>query len=155
VVECCGVLAPALEAGADFVVAQKVFCVGELAVMAAEFIADQAAAVATAGIAEAALPVIEEATVKLMGFAEQQLEQYMIGQVANAALQPLMSRIDAMMQNLVFGEEARAAAAAGPGFEMDHAHILAHADMMEAHGETIRGHGAAFAASVRSLDFSS
>ncbi|MCL2584998.1 MAG: hypothetical protein FWE35_21360 [Streptosporangiales bacterium] len=155
VVECCGVLATALDAGADFIVAQKMFCIGELVAMAAEFVADQAASVATLGIAEAALPVIEEATDKLMEYAEQQLEQYMIGQIANAALKPLMSKIDSMMENLVFGEESKAAAAIGSGVEMDHGHILEHAARMEEHGETIRGHAAKFTSNVRGLDFAS
>lgn len=155
VTECCDVLATALDAGADFVVAQKIFCIGELVAMAAEFVADQAASVATLGIAEAALPVIEEATDKLMEYAEQQLEQYMIGQIANAALKPLMTKIESMMQNLVFGEESKAAAAIGSGFSMDHEHIEAHAAMMEEHGATIRAHASKFTSSVSGLDFGS
>lgn len=154
IVECCDVLAEALDVGAEFIEGQKIFCIGELAVMAAEFVADQAASVATLGIAEAALPVIEEATTKLMEFAEQQIEQYVIGQIANAALQPLMDKLESTAEKLLFGGGG-ASGAVGEGFSMDHAHIIAHAQQMQGHADTIRGHGATFASNVQALDFSS
>jgi hypothetical protein len=54
----CHVLADALDVAAGYVIAQKVEAIAILIDMAAAFIADQAAAVATFGIAEAAAPVI-------------------------------------------------------------------------------------------------
>src|SRR5258708_11555880 len=52
IVEGCRILAEALDLGADYVVAQKLEAVGELIGMAAAFVADQAAAAATFGLAE-------------------------------------------------------------------------------------------------------
>ena len=49
------------------------------------FVADQAAAVATVGIAEAAVPVIIAAGRKLAESLIQDLEQYVIGQAIEAA----------------------------------------------------------------------
>lgn len=155
VTEACGVLATALDAGADFIEAQKIACIAELAVMAGEFVADQAAAVATAGIAEAALPVIEEATDKLIEFTEQELEQYLIGEIANAALQPLMGKIDSMIEGLVFGGGGSSGGAVGDGFEIDTGHVRAQAAQMKEHATTVRGHVSDFTGNVRSMDFSS
>src|SRR6185437_11916490 len=54
--EACDVLATALDGGADFIEAQKIACIAELVVLAAAFVADQAAAAVTFGLSEAALP---------------------------------------------------------------------------------------------------
>ena len=54
IVDGCHVLANALDVAAGYIVAQKAEAVAVLVGMAAAFVADQAAAVATAGLAEAA-----------------------------------------------------------------------------------------------------
>lgn len=152
-VEGCGVLATALDVGADFIVAQKWACIGELVGMAIAFAADQAAAVLTAGLAEGAMPVIEEGAEKLMEFAEQQIEQHLIGEIANAALQPLMGKIENMVQGLVI--EGGGEGIAGPSYEVDLDHVSTHAAVMKGHADTINGHVATFTTNLRSLDFSS
>jgi uncharacterized protein YukE len=53
-IQACHTVATALDVAADVIVGMKVEAIAELAVLAATFIADQAAAVATLGIAEAA-----------------------------------------------------------------------------------------------------
>jgi uncharacterized protein YukE/DNA-binding transcriptional regulator YdaS (Cro superfamily) len=153
-VEGCGILAPALEAGAALIESVKVACIAELAVMAAEFIADQAASVATLGIAEAALPVIEEATTKLMDFAVQQIEQFIIGEIMNAALQPLLDRLNRMVQGLLI-QPGIGTGDPGTGFEVHHEHLAVHAQRMGAHAETARGHVSAFTSNLGALDFAS
>lgn len=154
-VDGCKVLADALEAGAEFIVAQKLYCIGELGVMAAEFVADQAASVATLGLAEAALPVIEEATTKVMEFAEQQLEQQIIGQIMNAALQPLLDKLSAMAQGLLIHEAGGSGGGAGSGFEVDGGHLAAHAEKMSGHADTAQGHISTFTSNLGALDFAS
>ena len=57
----CTVLADALDAAAVYIVTQKAEAIAVLIETAAAFAADQAASVATLGLAEAAVPVIVEA----------------------------------------------------------------------------------------------
>ena len=152
-VDGCNILATALDVGADFIEGQKVACIGELIGMAAAFVADQAAAVATFGLAEAGLALIEEGAEKLMEFAEQQIEQYLIGEIANAALQPLIGKIESLVEGLVFGNGGEAAA--GPHFSADLEHITTHAGLMKGHAETIRGHVSTFTSNLNALDFNS
>ena len=152
-VEGCDVLATALDAGADLIVAQKYACIGELVGMAAAFVADQAAAFVTFGASEAALPLIEEGAEKLMEFAEQQIEQTLIGDIANAALQPLIGKIDSLVQGLVL--EGGGEGVAGPSYEVDFDHVTTHASVMQTHAGTVNGHVATFTANLHSLDFTS
>lgn len=152
-VEGCHILATALDTGADGIVAQKYACIGELTGMALAFAADQAAAFFTFGASEAALPLIEEGAQRLMEFAVQQIEQHIIGEVLNVALQPLMAKIENLVQGLVLpgGGDGRA----GASFEVDMAHVETHGELMRAHAETVSGHVSTFTANVRGLDFSS
>jgi hypothetical protein len=152
-VDGCGVLATALDAGADLIVAQKLACIGELVGMAVAFVADQAAAFVTFGASEAALPLIEEGAEKLMEFAEQQIEQTLVGDIANAALQPLMGKIDSLVQGLVL--EGGGEGVAGPSYEVDFDHVTTHAAAMKTHADTVNGHVATFTENLRSLDFTS
>jgi hypothetical protein len=73
IVTSCGALADALDAAGGYVVAQKAEAIGELIGMAAAFVADQAAALVTFGLSEAALPLIEEAAAKLVESLEADL----------------------------------------------------------------------------------
>jgi hypothetical protein len=152
-VDGCNVLAGALDVGADFIEGQKVACIAELVAMAAAFVADQAAAVVTLGASEAALPLIEEGAEKLVEFAEQQLEQYLIGQIANAALQPLIGKIEQLVEGLVI--QGGGGGTAGPVYGVDLDHLSTHAQLMKQHAQTVSGHVATFSSNLRSLDFSS
>ena len=153
-VDCCHVLATALDVGADFIQAQKIACIGELVGMAAAFVADQAAAVVTLGASEAALPLIEEGATKLMEFAEQQIEQYVIGEIANAALQPVIGKVAQLVEGLVLGNGA-GGGAVGASYEVDLDHLSTHAQIMKGHAQTVAGHIATFTSNLRSLDFAS
>jgi hypothetical protein len=152
-VDGCKVLAEALDVGADFIEGQKVACIGELIAMAAAFLADQAAAVVTFGASEAALPLIEEGAEKLMEFAEQQIEQYIIGQIVGAALKPLMAKVESIVQGLVIQGGGSATAASTFGVEMSQ--LEAHGEVMRSHAQTVSGHVQTFSSNVRSLDFTS
>jgi hypothetical protein len=81
----CTVLADALDAAGDYIVVQKGVAIADLIGMAAAFFADQAAAFVTFGASEAALPLIEEAAEKIVESLEQDLQQYIAGQVIEAA----------------------------------------------------------------------
>lgn len=153
-VDGCTVLATALDVGADFIQAQKIACIGELVGMAAAFVADQAAAFVTFGASEAALPLIEEGAEKLMSFAEQQIEQHIIGEIANAALQPLVGKVGQLAEGLVFGNGG-GGGTVGASYEVDLEHLSTHALIMKGHADTVAGHVDAFTSNLRSLDFNS
>src|SRR6266700_1577494 len=65
--------------------------------LAATFVADQAAAVATFGIAEAAVPLIIEAGERLVKSLVMDLQQEIIGKVIEAAAKPLFAKVEAAM----------------------------------------------------------
>jgi uncharacterized protein YukE len=106
--DACHAVVTALNAAADFIVAQKVVAIGELVALAASFAADQAAAVATLGLAEAALAAIELAARKTVEFLEQQLEQFIIAEVIEAGFSALKPVIESAMTGLVFEAAAGA-----------------------------------------------
>jgi hypothetical protein len=106
-IEGCHVLAMALDAAGEAVEIAKKAIIAALIVLAAAFVADQAAAIATAGIAEAALPAaLEVARVVIKG-ALDQLEQMAIAEALQAALGPLEDRLAAAVQGMALrGAEA-------------------------------------------------
>lgn len=148
----CHVLAEALEVGADVIVAQKVEALAELAVMAATFIADQAASVATLGLAEAAVPVIVEAGKKLLEALKQQIIQYIVGEVIEAAAKPLFAKIEQAMSGLDWSSTGGGAQAGG-GFQIDHEAAAAHLTTMQGHAETLRGHAQTLRGGLDGLAF--
>ena len=114
--DACNVVVKALDAAADFIVAQKVVAIGELVALAASFAADQAAAVATFGLAEAALAVIELAARKAVEFMEQQLEQFIVAEVIEAGFKALKPVIESAMKGFAFEATSGAlGVAAGAG----------------------------------------
>ncbi|GAA2805339.1 hypothetical protein GCM10010441_32710 [Kitasatospora paracochleata] len=157
-VQACHVVATALDVAADVIVAMKVETIAELVALAAAFIADQAAAVATLGAAEAAVILIEEAAKRLINYLEQQLEQYIIGQVVTAAIDPLVEVVANAVSGLVF-QAAEAAlgvgggGGGGTGFRIDPEALEAHAQMMHDHAETVAGHAQTFQAKAAGVSF--
>jgi uncharacterized protein YukE len=158
-VEACHVVAEALDAAADVIIGLKVEAIAELVVMAASFIADQAAAVVTFGLAEAAEALIVEGAEKLVEFLKQQVIQHIAGAVIGAAVGPLMEKVASSVKGLAF--EAVSAAmgegggggGAGSSFQIDPEAVKGHADVMRQHAETVRGHAQDFAAAAGNLSF--
>ncbi|AUG78624.1 hypothetical protein CFP65_3844 [Kitasatospora sp. MMS16-BH015] len=101
-IDCCGVLATGLELAADGIVVAKGAVIAELVAMAAEFAAEQAAAVATLGLAEAANVVIVEAGKRVVNAILQQIEQEIIGQLVSMAIEPFQAEIEKAVGGLVF-----------------------------------------------------
>lgn len=153
-VDACHVLATALDGGAEAIEVQKDVALGILVVQAVTFVADQAAAVGTAGVAEAALVPIEMAVRKAIQFAEREIEQYFIGQITNAALQPLTEKIEKMVVGLVI-PEGGGPGEKGDGFHVDHEHLDTHAQLMHNHADKVSGHVTNFASKLDAMDFSS
>jgi hypothetical protein len=156
VLDACQVLAPALDAAADYIVAQKVAAIADLIGMAAAFIADQAASIATLGIAEAAVPAIIAAGRALMESLVQDLVQYVIGEVVEAAAKPLFAKVEAMLSGLDWsggGSASGLAGTAGAGLELDAGSVRAQTALLRSHAANMRTHAVSFSSGVRALGF--
>ncbi|MFI2184985.1 WXG100 family type VII secretion target [Streptomyces sioyaensis] len=159
-VNACHAVADALDIAADTIVAMKLEAIAELTVLAITFIADQAAAVATLGIAEAAEALVIEAAEKLMDYLVQQLEQYIIGQVIEAAIDPLVETVGKAVGGLVFqaagsalGVSAGGGGRAGESFSIHPEALHARAEKLHAHARTVAGHAAEFQTKAAGASF--
>jgi uncharacterized protein YukE len=153
----CHVLADALDAGADYIVAMKGECIAELGVLAASFVADQAAAVATMGLAEAAMALIVKAAETAVDYLEQQLIQYLIAQVVDAALTPLLGVVEKAVAGMTYAglEDMLGVSANGPGdgWMVHPENLTAHARLFAVHAETVQGHAQALSGKLAGLSF--
>ena len=151
----CEVLAVALDVAAGYIVVQKAEAIAILIGMAEAFIADQAAAVATLGIAEAAVPVLIEGAQLLVKSLVMTLEQHIIGEVIEAAAKPLFAKVQAAMAELDWSKSAGANAdAAKPtGFSVNPELVRAHVASLRSHAATMLSHGERFQVGVRALAF--
>ncbi|MGW4803660.1 WXG100-like domain-containing protein [Kitasatospora sp. NPDC004272] len=157
-VQACHVVAEALDVAAGVIVAMKVETIAELVALAAALVADQAAAVATFGIAEAAVLAIEEAAKRLINYLEQQLEQYIIAQVVEAAIGPLVDTVANAVSGLVFRAAESALGGSGgggggSGFRIDPDALEEHARMMHEHAETVAAHAEVFQSKIAGVSF--
>jgi hypothetical protein len=148
----CHVLADALDVAAGYVMAQKVEAIAILIDMAAAFIADQAAAVATFGIAEAAAPVIIVGAEKLVQSLAADLEQYILAKVVEAAAKPLLAKIEDAVSGLDWSKSGAQADQANE-FSIDPAAVAQHVTVLRQQAAQIGQHGTQFAAKVRALNF--
>ncbi|WP_456298583.1 WXG100-like domain-containing protein [Kitasatospora mediocidica] len=155
----CHTVATALDAAADVIVAMKMQAVAELAALAVTFVADQAAAVATLGLAEAGMALIVEGAEQITDYLEQQLEQYVIGQVIEAAITPLVAVVAKAVNGLAFSAVAGilgasgSADSGGTGFKIDPAALEDHAETMNGHAQEVAGHAEALRGKLAGVDF--
>jgi hypothetical protein len=148
----CGVLADALDAAAGYIVVQKAEAVATLVGMAAAFVADQAAAVATFGLAEAAVPVIIEGAERLVKSLVLDLQQYVIGKVIEAAAKPLFAKVEEAVAGLDWSKSGAPHGTSG-GFSMEPEAVLTQVAALRTHAQAMRAHAATFRSGVRGLDF--
>ena len=153
IVEAAGIVAAALDAWAAYIVVQKGLAIAQMVEMAVEFFADQAAAVATFGIAEAALPVIIEAGQKVGQSLIQDLEQYVLGKVIDAALKPFMAKVQSLLSGLDWGNTSSAGSGAGDGFSVDEAAVRSQLSTLRSHADTMVGHGQTLRNGLAGLSF--
>ncbi len=151
-VDGCHVLADALDVAAGYIVVQKAEAVAVLIGMAAAFVADQAAAVATFGLAEAAVPVIVEGAERLVKSLVMDLEQYLIGKVIETAAKPLFAKVEEAFSGLDWSQSG-AQANEPDSVSLDAEAALAHITALQTHAATMRGHGAQFGTAIASLGF--
>lgn len=146
------VLAAALDAAAGYIVVQKGEAVGVLIGLATAFFADQAAAVETLGLSEAALPLIIEGAENVVKSLVMDLEQYIVGTVIEAAAKPLFAKVEAALSGLAWPVPGTGGAAPS-GFTLDPAAVREQTAALRTHAATMRGHAAAFSSAVRGLNF--
>jgi uncharacterized protein YukE len=157
-VDGCHVLADAMDVAADAIVAAKGVAIAELIALAASFIADQAAAVLTFGIAEAAEALVIAAAKKCVDFLEQELFQHVTSEVMGKALEPLEGLISNAVEGLTFRAVSGALGASGggqvgPSFHVVPAELLRHADTMQGYSDQVTAHVATFASGVSGVSF--
>lgn len=149
----CTVLATALDTAAAYIVAQKIAALAVLAGMAAAFIGDQVAAVMTFGIAEVAVPVIIAAGQRLVKSLVMSLEQYLIGQVIEAAAQPLFAKIEQAMAGLDWSKSGASSGGAGDGFVIDPGAVATQTAALRTHAQTMLSQGQQYQTTVQGLNF--
>jgi uncharacterized protein YukE len=165
-VDGCKVVVEALHAAADFIVAQKGVAIAELVVLAASFVADQAAAVATFGLAEAALAAIELAARKAIEFLEQQLEQFILAQVIEAGFKALQPIIQRALDGFVFQAASAAlgvpaagaggggaGGAVGSGFQVVADELRSHAQVLHGHADAVASHAQVLTGKLSGVSF--
>jgi hypothetical protein len=153
IVDGAGIVADALDAWAAYIVVQKGLAIVQMVEMAVEFFADQAAAVATFGIAEAALPVIIEAGQKVGQSLIEDLEQYVLGKVIEAALKPFMSKVQSLLSGLDWGNTSSAGSGVGENFSVDAEAVRTQISALRTHADTMAGHGQTLSNGLGGLSF--
>lgn len=148
----CDGLAVGLELWADYIVAEKAAALVQLGVMAAEFLADQAASIATAGLAEAAVPAIIAAGKAVVETLKQQIVQMILGKVVETAAKPLFAKVEQMLAGLDWSQAPADASASG-GFSIDFAAAKGQVALLREHAETMRGHAQRLGSGLDGLTF--
>lgn len=149
----CTALAAALDVAAGYIVAQKITALGVLVGMAAAFIGDQIAAVATFGIAEVAVPVIIAAGQRVVKSLVMTLEQYIIAEVIQAAAQPLFAKVEEAMAGLDWSKSGNPPTNAGDGFVIDPGAVATQTAALRTHAQTMLSQGQQYQTSVQGLNF--
>lgn len=160
-VTACHTVADAMDAAADVIVGMKVDAIAELTALAISFAADQAAAVATLGIAEAGEGLIVKAAQTAVDYLENQLENYIVGQVLEAAVNPLVDVVGRAVSGLLYQATEDALGVStdagpvdvGPSLYIHPQGVYDHASLMHGHATTIAGHAADFHAKAAGMSF--
>jgi uncharacterized protein YukE len=158
-VDGCHVLADAMDVAADAIIAAKGVAIAELIALAVSFVADQAAAVLTLGIAEAAEALVIAAAKKCVDFLEQELFQHVMSEVVGKALEPLEQAIGNAVEGLTYKAAAAALGGSSDGgptgasFGVVPDEMLRHAQSLQGYSDQVAGHAAAFASSVSGVSF--
>ena len=154
VTEACSILADALDAWAVYVVAQKGEALVQLVELAAGYIAALAAAPETFGASLAALPELEEIGEAIGNSLIQDLEQYVIGKVIEAASQPLVEKVEAMLSGLDWKNAPDGVDPLGGGVvKLDVEMVEQQANTLRQHAATMRSHAATFHAQAAEIQF--
>jgi hypothetical protein len=148
----CTVLADALDVAAGYIVAQKAEAIGVLIGMASAFVADQAAAVVTLGLAEAAAPAIVAGAEAVVRSLAADIEQYILGMVMTAAARPLFAKVEEALAGLDWTQSG-ASGSTPTSVVLDPPSVRAETAALRSYAEALRGHAVAFQRGVQGLTF--
>jgi hypothetical protein len=153
----CEVVSDAMYVGADVIVGMKVEAIAQLVVMAIEFIEAQAAAVETLGASEAAAALIEEAGRQLVKFLEQELTGYVEGKIIDAAVGPLVQKVEGAVEGMVYQGVAGAlgvpANGSGPSFTIAPSQVVGYAQNFRKHADSFDASSTSFTSAASSVSF--
>lgn len=153
-IEGCHILADALDVAALGVEAMKDECIVQLGIAAAELIGDQAAAVFTLGLSEAAAVAEIELQNKLMDGILKRFEQEVLGILIDKTIGPLKEQIEHAVGQLLLEEVAHVAVGApAPGLKLDTMMMRTHANTIKEQAEANLAHGHTFYSEVGGLTF--
>ena len=154
VTEACSILADALDAWAVYVVAQKGEALLQIGELAIGYVTALAAAPETLGASLAALPGLEELGEALGNSLIQDLEQYVIGKVIEAASKPLVAKVEAMLAGLDW-KNAPGGVDPIPSstVQLDVGAVEQHANLLRQHADTMRTHAQNFQSQADGIQF--
>jgi hypothetical protein len=154
VTEACSILADALDAWAVYVVAQKGEALVQIVELAIGYATALAAAPETLGASLVALPGLEELGEALGNSLIQDLEQYVIGKVIEAASKPLVAKVEAMLSGLDWSNAPGGVDPLGSGsVQLDVGMVEQHVGVLRSHAQTMRSHAANFHAQASGIQF--
>lgn len=148
----CEVLATALDACAAFIVAQKVWAIGVLTAMVAEIVVDQFLAVETLGLSElVALGTYALARKVVQAFTAA-VEQYIIGELIGAALQPFIAKLASFTAGL---DWSNSGATAGPpqAVQLNPSAVAAQVSALQAMAGSLNSQVAGLTSQIQALQF--
>lgn len=149
-VRLCHVVADALDIAAGVIVSMKAQCIGELVALGVAFAAEQAAAVETLGASEAAAALTVKAAEKAVQVLEDQLTQYIIAKIIDAAMEPLVEAVGKAAGGLMFKAAEDALGVSTDGWEPGDGFTI-HPDMLKIHAQTMHGHADTVAGHAKTL----
>jgi uncharacterized protein YukE len=160
-VSACQTVATALDGAADAITTMKGVAIGQLALTAVTFLADQAASVFTFGLAELAEPAIVAGVKLCVDQLEQQIEDHIMSQVMDAAITPLSDVVGKAMSGLVLpgveaalgGAGAGGGGGAGTGFSVHPEEMHARATVIAGHAQQIMAHAEEFTSKTAGMSF--
>ena len=152
VVEGCDMMGRALQIAAEGVIAMKLAVIAQLEVALAEFLADQAAAVFTLGIAEAALPLLYAVQNRIINGIVQAFEVEVMNALVEEAMHPIQDRVK-KAADAIRNPAPLPIPKAEPGLRVDTAGIRRFASDMGAEAAAAKVAGDRFATTVSHIRF--
>lgn len=150
----CSVFADALDAWAVYVVVQKGQALAQLVELAISYATALAAAPETFGASLAALPGLEELGTALGNSLIEDLKQYVIGKVIEAASKPLAEKVEQMLSGLDWSNAPGGVDPLGSGnVQLDVAAVDQHVSVLRQHAETMRSHAQTFNNQAAGIQF--
>lgn len=153
----CNVVSDAMYIGADVIVGMKIEAIAQLVVLAIEFIEAQAAAIETFGASEAIVPLLEEAAQQVVKFLEQELLGYVEGKIIDAAVGPLVQKVESAVEGMVYKGVAGAlgvpANGSGPSFTIEPSQVIGFAQNFRQESDSFDQASAEFTSEASGVSF--